>query len=75
LKLFQELGDREMIENNGGVNSNMIYLIHCNNLCKCSSVSPPRTIVIKNKLKKRIDGGLHLEPLRRVLTVLEYHLC
>jgi hypothetical protein len=26
-----------------GVNSNMIYLIYCNNFCKCHNVPPPRT--------------------------------
>jgi hypothetical protein len=35
-----------------GVNSNMIYLIHCKNLCKCKchKVSPPST-TIKEKIK------------------------
>jgi hypothetical protein len=31
------------------VNSSIIYLIHCKNLCKCYTVPPPsRTKVIKN---------------------------
>jgi hypothetical protein len=29
-------GDKRAVE---GMNSNMIYLIHCKNLCKCYSVS------------------------------------
>jgi hypothetical protein len=31
-----------------GVNSNMIYLIHCKNLCKCHNV-PPHSTTIKEK--------------------------
>jgi hypothetical protein len=27
------------------VNSIMIYLIHCGNLCKCHNVPPPSTII------------------------------
>jgi hypothetical protein len=30
-----------MKESSGGVNSSMIYLIHCKNLCKCHSVPHP----------------------------------
>jgi hypothetical protein len=35
-----------------GVNSSMIYLIHCKNLCKCYNVSLPST-AIKKKYKKQ----------------------
>jgi hypothetical protein len=35
-----------------GVNSSMIYLIHCKNLCKCYNVSPPSTAIIKKKILK-----------------------
>jgi hypothetical protein len=31
------------IEERGGGNSRMIYLIHCKNFCKCPSVPPPST--------------------------------
>jgi hypothetical protein len=31
----------------GGVNSSMIYLIHCENLCKYGNVSPPNTTIKK----------------------------
>jgi hypothetical protein len=31
-----------------GVNSNMIYLIHCKNFCKCHNV-PPSSTTIKKK--------------------------
>jgi hypothetical protein len=30
-------------ENGGGVNSSMIYLIYCKNLCKCHNASLPNT--------------------------------
>jgi hypothetical protein len=30
-----------------GVNSSMIYFIHCKNFCKCHNVSPPNTIMKK----------------------------
>jgi hypothetical protein len=36
-------------ENNGGVNSSMIYLIFCKNICKCHNVPPPRTAIKKKK--------------------------
>jgi hypothetical protein len=29
----------------GGVNSNMTYLIHCKNFCKCYNVPPPSTTI------------------------------
>jgi hypothetical protein len=51
LKLFQELGVRGMNDNGGGVNSSIMYLIHCKNLCKCHSVPIP-SIIIKEKNKK-----------------------
>jgi hypothetical protein len=34
-----------------GVNSSMIYLLHCKNLCKCYNVPPPST-TIKNKINR-----------------------
>jgi hypothetical protein len=37
-----------MKESSGGGEFNMIYLIHCKNLCKCYSVPSPNTIIIKN---------------------------
>jgi hypothetical protein len=37
-----------------GVNSSMIYLIYCKNLCKWHHVPPPNT-TIKKKKKKRIQ--------------------
>jgi hypothetical protein len=40
-------GDERAVER---VNSSMICLIHCKNLCKCYSVPPPsKTIIKKNK--------------------------
>jgi hypothetical protein len=41
LKLFQEWGQRGIKENGGEMNSSMIQLTHCKNLCKCHSVPPP----------------------------------
>jgi hypothetical protein len=38
-------GYRRMLE---GVNSSMIYLMHCKNLCKCHNVPP-----LHNKKKKK----------------------
>jgi hypothetical protein len=32
-------------EQRRGVNSRMIYLVHCKNLCKCHNVPPPSTII------------------------------
>jgi hypothetical protein len=40
-----------------GVNSSMIYLIHCKNLCKCCNVPlPSTTIKIRNKSCKCLEG-------------------
>jgi hypothetical protein len=33
-----------------GVNSSMIYLMHCKNLCKCYNVPPPSTTIKKKKV-------------------------
>jgi hypothetical protein len=41
-------GIRRVVE---GVNSSMIQLIHCKNLCKCHNV-PPLSTTIKGKKKK-----------------------
>jgi hypothetical protein len=41
------MGEGEIKENDGGVNSTTIYLINCKNLCKCHNVPPSCTI--KNK--------------------------
>jgi hypothetical protein len=39
-------------ENGGGVNSTMIYLIHCKNFCKCHNVPQPiKKILLLKKLK------------------------
>jgi hypothetical protein len=42
-------GGRGRVEE--GVNSSMIYLIHCKNLCKCHNEPPPSTIKEKRKGK------------------------
>jgi hypothetical protein len=41
------MGEGEIKENGGGVNSSMIYLIYCKNFCKCHNVSPPSTTIKK----------------------------
>jgi hypothetical protein len=49
LKLVLESGEGGMKENGRG-GEFMIYLMHCNNLCKCHIVPPPiTTIKEKNK--------------------------
>jgi hypothetical protein len=40
----------EIKESNGGVNSSMIYLICCKNLCKCHNVPPPSTTIKKTHI-------------------------
>jgi hypothetical protein len=42
-------GKKRVVE---GVNSCMIYSIHCKNLCKCHSVPPPSTTIKEKKEKK-----------------------
>jgi hypothetical protein len=45
------IGGGEVKENGGRVNSSMIYLIHCKNLCKCHNVPPP-SATIKGEKKR-----------------------
>jgi hypothetical protein len=47
-----------------GVSSSAIYLIHCDNLCKCHSVPPPSTTIKKEKEKHR-HRWLHWSSLPR----------
>jgi hypothetical protein len=43
---------RECIkENDGGVNSSMIYLIHCKNFCKCHNVNAPGKQFLKSEVE------------------------
>jgi hypothetical protein len=51
LKPFQESRERGWRRTVEEVNSSMIYLIHCKNLCKCYNVPPPST-TIKNNMWK-----------------------
>jgi hypothetical protein len=56
---------RGIKEINEGVNSSMIYLIHCKNLCKCHNVPPPSTTIKeKNKyiLKKKKNHFKWIKP-------------
>jgi hypothetical protein len=41
----------EIKESGGRVNSSMMYLVHCKNLCKCHNVPSPSTIKGKKFLK------------------------
>jgi hypothetical protein len=43
------MGRGEVKESRGGVNSSMIYLIHCKKICKYPDVPPPSTIIKKFK--------------------------
>jgi hypothetical protein len=43
-------GQSRMVER---VNFSMIYLIHCNNFCKCYNVLPPSTI--KKKREREVN--------------------
>jgi hypothetical protein len=61
LKLFQEWGEGRMKKSDEGVNSNMVYLIHCENLCKCHNTPPP---------SKTIKGRKE-----NLLTVLKKYMC
>jgi hypothetical protein len=36
-----------------GVNSSMIYLIYCKNICKCYNVSPPSITIKKTKTEQK----------------------
>jgi hypothetical protein len=47
------IGEGEIKENDEGVNSNMIYLIHCKNFCKFHNVFPSSTITNKQTKKKQ----------------------
>jgi hypothetical protein len=48
LRQFQELGEGTN-ESHEVVNSSMIYLIRCKNLCKCHNVPPSSTTKEKKK--------------------------
>jgi hypothetical protein len=39
------------------VNSCIINLIHCKNLCKCHSVPPPITTIFQKKVNKQRKNG------------------
>jgi hypothetical protein len=56
-----------------GVNSSIIYLIHCKNFCKYSNVPPPSTTVIKKELNvKKVCTVTQTFQLRTVTT--SWHL-
>jgi hypothetical protein len=43
---------RGIKKNGEGVDSSMIYLIHCRNFCKCHNVPPPSTTITNFKIKE-----------------------
>jgi hypothetical protein len=47
-KVIPESGDGGRKRAVYGVNSSMIYLIHCKNLCKSNNVLPPSTTIKKS---------------------------
>jgi hypothetical protein len=66
LKLFQQLG--RIKEKGRGVNSSMIYLIYCKNLCKYHNVPLPSTTI----LKKQPTDSVHSPIISRtIFTELE----
>jgi hypothetical protein len=46
-------GERRAVE---GVNSSMIYLIHCKSLCKWYNVPPPSTTIKEKYINKYVYG-------------------
>jgi hypothetical protein len=42
-----------------GVNSNMIYLIHCKYLCKCYNLPTPSTTITKKKENREDTSPLY----------------
>jgi hypothetical protein len=72
------------MQNDGGVNSTMIYLIYCKNLCKCHNVSPSSTIKKEERKKQKekthsIPGfnstGVSTGKVRRELKTNHSSLC
>jgi hypothetical protein len=54
VKTIPGIAGEGMKESGGGVNSNMIYLIHCKNLCKCiCHNAPPHSTTIKGEKKEQ----------------------
>jgi hypothetical protein len=67
---FQELWIEEMKESSGMVNSSMVYLIHCKNLHKYSSVPPPSTTIIK--ILTYYVGGFRTQSLNVTTAALSH---
>jgi hypothetical protein len=58
-KMKKKNEDRGFMRVVEGVNSSVIYLIHCKKLCKCHTVPPPSTIKEKNLKKKKTQYKRH----------------
>jgi hypothetical protein len=48
--------EEELEESDGGENSSMIYLIHCESLCKYYNVPPPSTAIKEEEPQGHMDG-------------------
>jgi hypothetical protein len=59
LKPFHEWREGGKKESGGGVNSNLIYSIHCKSFCKCHNVLPLSTTT--EKKKKEFTGYISLK--------------
>jgi hypothetical protein len=55
-----------------GVNSSVIYLIHCKNFCKCDNVPPTNTIIKKTPV---MISPISLPSLNVVLMPYLFMLC
>jgi hypothetical protein len=53
-----------------GVNSNMLYLIHCKNFCNCHNVPPPSTA----KKKKKSENAGYLKNKLTAKELMVEHL-
>jgi hypothetical protein len=53
--------EEEIKENDGGVNSSVIYLIHCKNYCGYHNVPLTSTTIKKLKIKKELSNFLFVQ--------------
>jgi hypothetical protein len=44
IETISQMGEGEIKDSGGGVNSSMIYLTYCKNPCKCHNVPLPSTV-------------------------------
>jgi hypothetical protein len=65
------MGEKGEKENDGGVNSSMMYLIYCKNFCKCHIVPSAQQYINKTFKIKKSDSVLLLQ-LIEITTVHIY---